>query len=295
METAGQQHGVISKEQAAEFGISTRTLRRRLASGEWVQVFRGAYRMAGFPTGFPQTMMAACLSVGPDAVASHHAVGALLEVPNVPRWVDLSVAGPRRAAAGMNLYSSLVLVPGHVGSIGPIPATTPARTLIDLAEVYDPERLGRALDCLMSRRMVNRAELEANTAFLRPYLRHAEVMDRLLAQRPHRGRPFGSEFESLLYGGLRDAGVPSPESQYPVAMPDGTVVYLDFAYPERKLALEADSYLWHASLKAWQKDRARNNELIALGWSILPVTWYHVRCRMPYVVHLVRRALASRG
>jgi len=36
--------------------------------------------------------------------------------------------------------------------------------------------------------------------------------------------------------------------------------------------MEADSYLWHASLADWQRDRARNNELIALGWSILPLT-----------------------
>ena len=39
------------------------------------------------------------------------------------------------------------------------------------------------------------------------------------------------------------------------------------------LVIEADSYLWHVSLEAWRRDRERNNELVVLGWSILPITW----------------------
>jgi very-short-patch-repair endonuclease len=86
-----------------------------------------------------------------------------------------------------------------------------------------------------------------------------------------------------------------PVPQYRLQLPDGTIVFLDFAYPEVKLAIEADSYLWHASLADWQRDRGRNGEVIALGWAILPITWDTVRFHRERAAGLVARALASRA
>jgi len=83
-------------------------------------------------------------------------------------------------------------------------------------------------------------------------------------------------------------------AQYRVLMPDGGEVFLDFAYPDVLLAIEADSYLWHASLADWQRDRARNNELVALGWSILPTTWDLVTRSPAEAARQVRSARESR-
>jgi len=58
--------------------------------------------------------------------------------------------------------------------------------------------------------------------------------------------------------------------------------------------MEADSYLWHASLADWQRDRARNNELIALGWSILPLTYDLVVDTPAEAARQVRSARESR-
>jgi very-short-patch-repair endonuclease len=77
-------------------------------------------------------------------------------------------------------------------------------------------------------------------------------------------------------------------------MPDGSEVFLDFAYPDVMLAIEADSYLWHASLADWQRDRARNNELVALGWSILPLTYDLVVHTPAEAARQVRGARAAR-
>jgi very-short-patch-repair endonuclease len=104
----------------------------------------------------------------------------------------------------------------------------------------------------------------------------------------------GSDFEVGLFRALREAGLPLPLPQYRVLMADGSFVYLDFAYPEVRLAIEADSYLWHASLAAWQRDRARNGELVALGWSILPITWDLVMFRPVEMARRVRGALETR-
>ncbi|HEY2666108.1 MAG TPA: hypothetical protein VGK51_04655, partial [Actinomycetota bacterium] len=93
----------------------------------------------------------------------------------------------------------------------------------------------------------------------------------------------------------RDAGLPLPVAQYRVLMADGSEVFLDFAYPDVMLAIEADSYLWHASLADWRRDRARNNELVALGWSILPITYDLVVHTPGEAARQVGRALQTRS
>jgi very-short-patch-repair endonuclease len=104
----------------------------------------------------------------------------------------------------------------------------------------------------------------------------------------------GGEFEARIFRILRDAGLPLPVAQYRVLMGDGTFVFVDFAYPDLLLILEADSYIWHVSVDAWRRDRARNSELVVLGWSILPITWDQVVWRSSEVARQVRAAREAR-
>jgi very-short-patch-repair endonuclease len=229
--------------------------------------------------------MAGCLAAGPGAAASHRAAGTLLGMPGVPRWLEVTVARPRSLCVeGIIAHRAGALPPEDVGKLNGIPVTTAARTLADLARLYPATKLGPMLDFALARRLVTRAALEARAKGRK----HDDVLRELLDERPASARPMGSEFEACLFRGLREAGLPLPVPQYRVLMGDGTEVFLDFAYPDVKLAIEADSYLWHASLAAWQHDRARNNELVALGWSILPITY-------DLVVHASREAARQVG
>jgi very-short-patch-repair endonuclease len=47
---------------------------------------------------------------------------------------------------------------------------------------------------------------------------------------------------------------------------------IDLAYPELKLAIEADGWDAHRSRTAFDSDRARENDLVALGWRVLRFT-----------------------
>ena len=146
------------------------------------------------------------------------------------------------------------------------------------------------LDYALAYRLVTRAQLEARAAGRK----HDDVLRQLLDERPATARPMGSEFEACLFRGLRDAGLPLPVPQYRVLLDDDSEIFLDFAYPDVKLAIEADSYVWHASLTDWQRDRARNNELVALGWSILPITWDLVMRSPAKVARQVQDARGAR-
>jgi very-short-patch-repair endonuclease len=51
------------------------------------------------------------------------------------------------------------------------------------------------------------------------------------------------------------------------------------------------SYLYHSTLTDWSRDRARNNELIALGWRVLSITTHQIQSNPAGVVSQIARAL----
>jgi very-short-patch-repair endonuclease len=116
----------------------------------------------------------------------------------------------------------------------------------------------------------------------------------LLEARPASQRPMSFEFEGKLFRALTAARLPKPVSQFRVVLPNGGERFLDFAYPEVRLAIEADSSIWHASREAWEKDRERNNDLVALGWSFLLLTWDTVRYLPAEAASKVRDSLGAR-
>ena len=48
---------------------------------------------------------------------------------------------------------------------------------------------------------------------------------------------------------------------------------MDFAYPERRLALEADGFRYHTRRDDWKRERTRQNALMRLGWVVYRITW----------------------
>lgn len=67
---------------------------------------------------------------------------------------------------------------------------------------------------------------------------------------------------------------------------------IDFAYPELLIAIEVDGYGPHASRAAFQRDRSRQNDLVALGWTVLRFTWADVVKRPDHVARVLRQAFA---
>ena len=149
------QHGVLSRRQALCEGLSPSAIDRRLAAGEWVRVFQGVYRLAGVQTTWEQRVMAGCLAAGPDAVASHRSAAALHGMPGAPRWVEVMVPRSHQVrVGGVIAHRTRLFAPEDVGRLRGIPATTPGRTIADLAGVYSKEKLGPMLDYALARRLV---------------------------------------------------------------------------------------------------------------------------------------------
>ncbi len=90
---------------------------------------------------------------------------------------------------------------------------------------------------------------------------------------------------------LRNAGLPIPMLQYVVYDGDRFIARLDFAYPSERVAIEVDGFRYHDGRAQFDHERARGNDLQAIGWRILRVTSKHLEQDPEGVVVWVRRAL----
>jgi hypothetical protein len=98
----------------------------------------------------------------------------------------------------------------------------------------------------------------------------------------------GSVLESLARVLLWRNDMLPPASQHLLVHPaTGWRGYLDFAWPELKVALECDGYEWHAAREPFEKDRRRWSTLNRMRWRSGVVTWFEVTQDPDYVVALV--------
>jgi very-short-patch-repair endonuclease len=88
------------------------------------------------------------------------------------------------------------------------------------------------------------------------------------------------------------AGLPEPVPQHRVLV-EGRAFYLDFAWPERRVALEVDSYRWHSGPQSFSRDFVRVNRLATLGWRVLRATPVDLEANAAVVLAALSAYLAS--
>jgi very-short-patch-repair endonuclease len=297
-----RQHGLITRRQALDAGLSSRSIDHRVAAGFWERAHRGVYRLSGAPSTWQQRVLAACLAAGPPVVASHWTAGALWSllpqgtVGPEGRLIELTIPERRRIdISGVILHRAVRLERADVRRCDGIPTTGLARTVVDLAAVLPPPEMNSVLDHVLGERRVTVSQIDRCLKGLgRPGRRGTGALSDLLLSRSTGRRSPESTFEWRLLRALSVNHLPAPIPQYVIRLPNRRTARVDFAYPEALLAIEADSYRYHSGLASWSKDRARNNHLIALGWRVLAVTADELRKDPTSVADQVARCLGFR-
>ena len=270
--------------------MTPRQIQARVEVGWLVPMHRNVYRLAGGTSSAERELLAACLSAGRGAVASHSSAGALWELRGVDaRGTEIAVAGSRhRRLAGVIAHRTDVLDDIDVSRRRRIPVTTPARTLLDLGAVAPAPVVESALEDALMRRLVT-FQLLSNTLerLGGPGRNGAGVLRALVQERDPAKAPTQSMLEDLLFRVVRRAGLPAPVRQYGVAG-----VRLDGAYPAIRLGIEADSRIWHGGRLDVQRNSDKANRLLALGWRVLHFTWFDLTRRHQYVIDSLDRELA---
>ena len=291
---AARQFGVFSRQQAIAADFDPQAIRYRLSSGRWERVAHNVFRLAGVPDGWHQRLLVACLSWGPPAAISHRAAGRLMHLAGLEReLVELTVP-PNRRGAGTGTVHRSRLTAADVEIIEGIRVTKAARTLIDIAAVVHRDVVEEALDDALRRGLVSISVLRRRLEEVggRGGRRGVALMRELIEDRTQEGVP-RSVFETRMVRLLKRSGLPEPSRQHEVIVGGRTVAVLDFAFPDRRVGIETDGYRWHSGLARWRRDRRRGNELVALGWRMVHITWDELKNQPEQVVRSIRRVLTD--
>jgi hypothetical protein len=272
-ELARAQYGVISRAQAMQQGMPPWAIRRRVAAGRWDEVDRDVVRLA--PDGsWRQQVKAATLACA-GAVASRRTAAAVYPFGPFPQReieVVTSISRPRRARSFV-VHRTNWLPDSDVTIVRGIPVTTPSRTILDLGDVVGPRMVARAIESALRKDLVTLPQLVAQLDSCGKMGRPGTAILRgLLADYGSELQPRDSELEAAMLRVIEQAGLPLPQTQYEVWDGDVFLGTADAAYPEHRIALEADGYEFHSARPDWQRDRWRQNAWTGRGWRILRFT-----------------------
>ncbi len=289
-----QQHGLVTSDQLLEIGLSPDHRRRLALSGRLERVHPGVFRIGGANGGWLQQVHASTLGVRGPALTSHRTAARMLGLDGISdRVIEVVTERWKRPTrrAGVVLHESTDLVRGDCTIIDGIPVTSPVRTLLDLGAVVSSLRLEAALDSASRLRLLQLTELlQRFREVARRGRRGVGRLRPLLAERTGDDLGPDSVFETRMRRLMRDAGLPEPTCQFEVRGA-GWVMFLDFAWPSHKVALECDSLAYHLGRRRLQWDDARQNRLVLLGWTVLRFTWRDLVDHPGRVIAQVRAAL----
>ena len=181
---AAAQLGLVTIGDLRALGLTKHQVEHLVARGILRRVGRGVRAVAVAPSTPQQRLLAATLVAGEDAVASHLAAAWLWGFDGVrPDGIHLSVPrhrNPRLASAAVHRMNDLLAV--DVVRRGPQRVTTPARTLLDIADLVEPSVLEEALDGARRRGQIYLPFLEWRlTELRRRGRRGVTALDALLA------------------------------------------------------------------------------------------------------------------
>jgi very-short-patch-repair endonuclease len=230
--------------------------------------------------------MAACLA-GP-AVASHRAAGILWEFHMPDQIVEVTaLRHRRRRASDVVWHESYHLTERDITEVEGIPCTRPVRTFVDLGVVLSPDDLEAVLNEGIRRNLLS---VTAIVRRLEDFgaLRRGNTTVRAALNRHAPGqRAPESVLETRFLQLVRSAGLPEPVPQHEVRLKGDVIARLDFAYVDRKVAIELDGAAYHSGELAQRRDRRRDNRIGALGWRVLRFDWNEVTRTPEYVLQTI--------
>ncbi len=293
---AARQDALLCALQARALGFSESAIRRRVQAGLWGRVLPGVYKVTGAPTTDHQRVWAAVLWAGGGAAVSHASAAWLWGLDGFRAPPRPEVTVPRRRGPSSDLvgvHRTLALPDVDRAEVDGIPVTAPARTVIDVAAQLDGEALEAAVESVfrlgLARDSLLRWRVEELGGTRRP---GCGSLLAILDARGQGAAALESPLEVRTWRVLVRSDVPTPLRQYSIR--GGQRRFrLDFAWPDRKVAVECDGYSAHGGHVAFRRDRRKLAALAALGWLVVPVTWDDVTRRPAEMIAEVRGALAE--
>jgi very-short-patch-repair endonuclease len=274
---ARRQHGVVSRRQLRELGLSEDAIKHRLAIGRLHALFQGVYAIGRPEISVHGRWMAAVLRCGPGAVLSHMSAAMAWGIrPLRPSPTEISVPmNVRPRAPTLRVHRRTCIAGRDVRALDGIPITSPALTLVDLAARLHTGQLEAAINEADKQDLISPGGL----------LREMSAMPRRPGIAPLRRMLdrdtfvlTDSELERHFLPIARAAGLPAPVTGKRL---NGFKV--DFYWPDLGLAVETDGLRYHRTPTQQAQDRRRDQAHTRAGLTTLRFTHAQVSYEPGYV------------
>jgi len=285
-ELLARQDGVLARRQAVGSGMTVGQIRTRLSSGRWVIVHPGVYRSTDHRAGTASRVRAAGLWAGGQSMLSGLAAAWWWGLTDVePSTVDITTS-PRRH---LRARPGIRIIRRGVASADRAWLRAAPLTGLALSALTGAVALGTDGPALLDRALQTRVTLaDLRLAHYRNLGMHGSTSAGHLLRAAADGSAAASErrFIALLKG----AGIRGWRVNYPWN-PANDKTTVDIAFVTERLAIEIDGWAWHHSPDRFQRDRAKQNQLVGAGWTVLRFTWFDLTNRPDAVIRQVRAAL----
>lgn len=261
---ADLQHGLVTRGQLLDARVTPGAIKARLRSGALLREHRSVYRVGHRAPSVEARYLAAVLACGDGALLSGRAAAYLFGLLKGAAPRPEVTAPSKRLVDGVVTHRARGASRPDATTWRGVPITTVATTLVDLAAALKADDLARACHEAGVRYGTTPADVEAVLA-RRPTAAGAAKLRRILLGDVHVTL---SALERRFLAVLRSAGLVLPRTNRPAG---GRRV--DCRWPELRITVELDSYEYHRSRHAWEKDRRREREARARGDEFRRYTW----------------------
>lgn len=280
-ELARRQHGVVARAQLVRLGLGADAIDWRVRRQRLHRVHRGVYAVGHRGLTQHGRFMAAVLACGEDAALSHFSAAVLWGLLQ-DRGQPIHVTAPRERRPRGVVTHTAPLEGERLRRHG-ITVTTPARTLIDLADVAPRRLLERAID------EAEYLRLDRSGLAPRQGRRGQGVLISVLAVHEPGSTRTRSDLEEIFLALCDEHGLPRPEVNVHIEGYE-----CDFVWRHARLIVETDGGAAHGTRRALERDPVRDAELLVAGWRVVRVTWSRL-LRQPdavaaQIIELLRQA-----
>jgi very-short-patch-repair endonuclease len=277
-ELARHQHGVVSRAQLLALGVGKSAIAVRVNRGRLHRVHQGVY-VVGYPSLTRNgRFMAAVLACGEGAALSHFSAAVLWGMLSGGGKIQVTAPTGRRRP-GLVVHRA-GLGEGEVARRAGIAVTTPARTLIDLADIAPKRTLERAID------EAEFLRLDCTGLAPRHGRRGSGHLTSVLAVHGVGSTRTRSELEEMFLALCDKHNLPRPAVNVQIEGYE-----CDFVWREQRLIVETDGAAAHAGERRRARDLERDAELVAAGWRVIRVTYERLAREPERVAEQMTRAL----